>query len=293
MQTATNHHQIDAAGTGINATGNHINIASGITADILPFPDLAQGTDLVTAYCSFFITHGRGCIVHPFRESVKNRIFFTGQEHLRAANVVGVFSVADQAHARRGAPPDLVQQAWPGTMLKNTVFTSAQAKNLLQQLHAFPHGSRIRERTKIPVLLVRIAAKKPQPGVPVSAQHQIRIRLVIAKQDVVARRQSLDQVVFQQQSFGLRTRHRGVDAVDLRNHQPYPRRQRVTALKIRCDTLAQVQRLADIKNFTLLADHPVNPRQMGQTRGNFRRLSHGQPKAAIRSVYLRIAANTS
>ena len=64
----------------------------------------------------------------------------------------------------------------------------------------------------------------------------VGIRLVVAKQYVVARRQPLDQIVFEQQRLGLGTRCARFDTGDLRHHQGDARTGLVLA-KVRRDPL--------------------------------------------------------
>jgi hypothetical protein len=97
----------------------------------------------------------------------------------------------------------------------------------------------------------------------VPGQQQIRIGLVVAEQDVEAWLQSLDQVVFQQQRFGLGPRHRGVDVVDTFQHQ-LDARTLVGFLEIAGDALFKVLRLADIEHGAGRIDHAVDAGQGGQ-----------------------------
>ena len=96
-----------------------------------------------------------------------------------------------------------------------------------------------------------------------SAQNDVGIGFVIAKQDVVTRLEAFDEVVFQQQRFRFRTRHRGFDSGDMRYHQLRARRQS-GFLKIRRYALLEVDRLTDIDDLALFVQHPVNTGLRGQ-----------------------------
>ena len=75
---------------------------------------------------------------------------------------------------------------------------------------------------------------------------EIGIAFVIPEQDVVLGVQRLDEVVFQQQRFGLRAHHRGLHAHDLADHMANARAAMVF-LEIAGDAALEVDGLAYIK----------------------------------------------
>lgn len=77
------------------------------------------------------------------------------------------------------------------------------------------------------------------------------------------RLEAFDEVVFQQQCFRFRTRHRGFNTGDMRYHQLRARRQS-GFLEIRRYALFEVDRLADINDLALFIQHPVNTGLCGQ-----------------------------
>jgi hypothetical protein len=169
----------------------------------------------------------------------------------------------DAANTGRGAALDLVQQTGPRTVGEHGVLAGAQLEHLLQQLDAFAHRIGIGVGAERLVALLRRATVISQAWETVPGQEQVGIRLVVAEQDVEARLQSLDQVVFQQQRLGLGARHRGVDVVDAFQHQP-DARTLVAFLEIAGDALLQVLRLADVEHGICRVDHAVDAGQGGQ-----------------------------
>ncbi len=78
-----------------------------------------------------------------------------------------------------------------------------------------------------------------------AAEHQIRIAFVVAKKDIVFRRQGFDEVVFENQGFGFGTRDGGFDVANLFYHQRDARRM-VVFLEIAGHAPLEVDRFADV-----------------------------------------------
>ena len=106
----------------------------------------------------------------------------------------------------------------------------------------------------------------------------IRIALVVAKQDVVARLVRLDQVVLEQQRLALRARDRRLDARDLRDHHRGARMM-IGLLEVARHALLQVARLADVQRLAGGVEHAIDARAVGQrgerARARRRRRSFG------------------
>src|SRR6185312_48497 len=99
------------------------------------------------------------------------------------------------------------------------------------------------------MLAIERAAVEAQLRIRIARQADVRIALVVAIEDVVARLQRLDQVVLEEQRLALGT-HRGrLDASDLADHRRDPRFV-AALLEIARDALAQVARLADVERAT-------------------------------------------
>jgi hypothetical protein len=96
-----------------------------------------------------------------------------------------------------------------------------------------------------------------------AGQADVRIALVVAEEDVVARLLRLDEVVLEQQRLALGARHRRFDSHHLREHHRDPRFVRAL-LEIARHALLQVARLADVKGFALAVVHPVDAGTMRQ-----------------------------
>ncbi len=151
-------------------------------------------------------------------------------------------------------------------MVEHAVLASANAKNLLQQLAAVLGRRHIRKRAEILLLTIGRTTKIGQARIVMPGQHQIRISFVVAEQNVVARLERLNQIVFQQQRLGLGGCDGGFNARNVRHHQPNARRQ-ITLLEIRRHPLLQRLRLAHIQQLPrriVIAVHPRQQRQGGK-----------------------------
>ena len=263
MPAPPDHHQIDANHAFLDGAGHHVRIQSAFATDELLFLDRAQGHDLIAQHRRHLVALRLRRRLHGRFQTLQHLLFLAFQEQPRLLHVLKIAFIPDQANAGRGAALDLVEQARTGPVVENAVLAGAQPEHFLKQLHAFPHRAGIGERPKIPVLLVGRAAKIPQPRVAVAAQHNVGIGFVVAEQNVVARRQRLDQVVFQQQRLAFGARDGGLDLDDLRHHQPGARRQR-GFLEVGGNPLPEIARLADVDHLAARVKHAVHPRKMGQ-----------------------------
>jgi hypothetical protein len=195
-----------------------------------------------------------------------HRAGLAAQEVLGLVDQGLVVVLADQAGARRGAALDLVQHAGPRAGLVDAVAARAQQEGLLQGVERAVHRPGAGERPEI-VALDRVGAAvlAQLRRVVIAADHDLGKALVVAQQHVEARLQRLDQVDLEQQGVGFGAggdelhRPRGVDHVgDAVGVE--------AALGVLDDPLLQALGLADVEDFLVLADHPVDAGRVGQAR---------------------------
>ena len=180
------------------------------------------------------------------------------------AHVAGVVLFRDQPHARRGAAADLVLQAGPRAVAEIAVLALAHLEQLLHQIEAFAHRMGAGIRPEIATRQVFRAAVEGQPRIVLAAgEVDVGIALVVAQQDVVARLERLDQLRFQQQRFTLGTRHRDLDAGDLRHHRGDPRLRR-RLQEIAADALLQIAGLAHVEQLARRVEVAVDARRRGE-----------------------------
>src|SRR5574341_2074511 len=228
-------------------------------ADELLFAHLAQRRDLVAVRRRLLITHASGGGVHALGQPLDDLVFLPRQKQGGARDVLLVGTLADEAHARRGAAPDLVQQAWPRAVAEHGVLAGADAERILQELDALAHRPRVGEWPEVAGPLVEAAAVESQARETMPAQHQVGVGLVVAKQYVIARRQHLDQIVFEQQRLGLGAGDGRLNGRHLIEHQLDARRSAAARpLKIGSDPFLQVERLADVQHLARAIHHAVD-----------------------------------
>ena len=166
-------------------------------------------------------------------------------------------------------------------LAKTDVVAGAQHEHLLQQRDALAHRAGTGKRTEVAVAAVERAAMEAQLREGFAGEADVRIALVVAEQDVVARLVRLDEVVLEQQRLAFGARDRGFDARDLRHHG---RDARLVAglLEIAGDALLEVARLAHVQRFAGGVEHAVHARAgAAATRGVPRNRSLSVPPSAF------------
>ena len=116
---------------------------------------------------------------------------------------------------------------------------------------------------------------EPQLRKRVAREAHVRIALVIAKENVVARLLRLDQVVFEQQCLALGARDGRLHTRDLREHHGDSRFVRAL-LKIARNPFFEVARLADVERLAGRIEHPVDTRTMRQGAKKLRHVERGR-----------------
>jgi hypothetical protein len=118
---------------------------------------------------------------------------------------------------------------------------------------------------------VELAPMESQLRKLLARDADVRVALVVAEQDVVARLERLDQVVLEQQRLAFRTRHGRLDTRDLADHHRDPGLVRALLEVVR-DPFPQVARLADVERVAGGVEHPVDARPMRQRRDELARV---------------------
>ena len=251
----------------------------------------AQRLYLVAINRGLFEGQGHGGLFHGFGQALDHLVLLALEEHGGQLHVLGVILGGDKADAGTAAAVDLVQQTGPGAVGEDRILAGAQVEGLLQQVDGVPHHRGCREGAVVVGLAVRSAAEEGQARELIPGQLHIGVGLVVPEEDVEGRVQALDEVVFQQQGFGLGAGHGGIDAADAAHHEGDAGAGN-GALEIGRNALLQVLRLADIEHLALGVEHAIDPRQVRQGRQEglgvegrncrpgrrgrcFRRLAHG------------------
>jgi hypothetical protein len=259
------HHQIDAGQPSGRRQADDVDVVLAPAFHELLFAHPVQGLHLVAMESRLLEAQRVGGRLHARADAGEQLVVLALQEHRRADDVGGVIGCADRLHARPATAADLVQQAGPRAVGEHRVLAGAQAEHLLQDVHALAHRVGIGVGPEVAVGLVGRPPVIAQARVGMPGEHDIGVGLVVAEEDVVARRQALDQVVFQDQGLGLGARHVDARVLDARHHQSDARAE-VAFLEVTRYPLLQVARLADVEHLARLAEHAVDAGQVGQGR---------------------------
>ena len=200
---------------------------------------------------------------HPRFKFMQHGLRVAHQESLGIGDIVRIGLGRDVADARAGATLDLIEQTRPGAIGIHGVLAGPQLEHLLQQLDRFLHRPGARVRPEVAVLAVGRSAVIGEPRECVRGNLQVRIALVVAEQDVVARLQALDEVVLEQQRLGLGPDHRGLHPHDLADHVA-DAGAAVALLEIVGDAPFQVARLAHVEHRTGGIEIAVDAGQLRQ-----------------------------
>ena len=123
------------------------------------------------------------------------------------------------ADAGGGATLDLIEQAGAVAVFEHAVFAGAQQENFLQNLNAVANGVAVGVGAEVLVGFLQAAAVVGHLREGMPGEHEVGVGFVVAKQDIVFRRQGLDEVVFENQRFGFGAGYRDFDVGNLPHHQ--------------------------------------------------------------------------
>ena len=200
-----------------------------------------------------------------------HRVGLARQEGFRLRHQLRVIRLAHPAHARRGAAPDLEQQAGPAAVGEHRVLAGAQQEHPLHRRHRLIDGPGRRERPVIaPAANLRAPVLADLREGMVLGQRQPRIALVVPQHDVEPGLQPLDEVRLQQQRLGLGVGGDDLHAGRLGHHPPQPLRQAAN-MGVARHPLLEAARLADIERVALSIEHTIHAgaeRHGGERRFN-------------------------
>ncbi len=272
---------LDADLAAVGVGREDVGLVDRRQADRLMRLDLRQRPDAVAQYrgaLEFEI--GRG-LFHALRQCLLDLAVAPTQEAAHLLDDRGVLVLFDAPHARRRAALDLVLQAGPGARREHAVGTGAQREGALQRVERAVDRSGRGERPEVLVAgLARAAVLGELRPFGVAADDDIGKRLVVAQQHVEARPEALDQVVLEQQRFGLAVGDREFHGRG-RRHHPHQARREPGRLGIGRDPAAQRLRLADVENLAVGRDHAIDPRLARQGAHEFGDSPHAVGKRSF------------
>ena len=264
IRPAADEEGLDAGPLAALGDGDDVGILQVLHIDVLACLDAAQRADAVAPDGGSLEFQLVGGGVHALGIVALDRGRFAGQEAPRLVHLPGIILAADKIDARPAAALDLILQAGAGAGAEHRIRTGAQHEGARQVGHRPVHRAGRGEGAEIVTLAGLAATMLLQLAERVVAGEQdLRQALVVAKQDVVARLQLLDQVRFQKQRLDLRAGDDHLQRLGLADHPHQPVRQPVR-LGIAGHAPRQVARLADIERLAGAVQHAVDPGVAGQ-----------------------------
>ena len=249
----------DAARPDLDA--EHVAIAQlGAGHLLLPLADGLHRPHRVTKRRSLLEPFVLRRIHHPRFEVVRQLVVPAFQEQAGVLHRLPVtIGRAQRQHARRQAALDVVLQARPPALAGDHLVAGADAEQLVRQPHGAPGqlGGQERARVEVAIALHRARhqhARKRFTG----GQLQVGVVLVVAEQDVVARRPLLDQVVLERQRLDHRVGDDDGEAGDV-VQQRVGLGARPVGSEVAPDPVAQAPGLADIDGLPRLVGVEIHP----------------------------------
>ena len=289
---AAAHHGDVHAGEAVGLDrGQHIDVLVLAAVDELLVQHGLQHAHLVAAGGGLLEGEALGGGLHPVREVVDDLARLAVEEAGGEPDVGGIGLGLDQPDAGRGATLDLVQQAGTRAVGEDGVLAGAQLEGLLQQVDALAHRPGVGEGAEVARALGEGAAVVGQARVFVCGELDVGVGLVVAEEDVVARRQALDEVVLEDQGLGLGAGGGDVHAQHLRHHHG-DARAGDGLLEVAGDAALEVLGLADVEHPVVGADHAIDAGLLGEGAqeglgvegGGGRRVGHRGTALARRRV---------
>ncbi|MCW0417648.1 hypothetical protein NB689_003402 [Xanthomonas sacchari] len=245
------------AGVGaLGGAGQHVEVG-GTAVHVLPALHAAQRAQQIAQARGAFELQTFAGGLHRLHQFLAELVAAPFQEQRGAAHRLGVLVGRHQRHARRAATADLVLQARPRTIAEHAVLAAAQLEQLVHQVQRLAHRGDAGIRPEIAPGHRARATVQGDPRPLLAGQQHVGIALVVAQRHVVARRQRLDQLVFQQQRLALAAGDGDIHARHLRQHGHGPRILR-RAAEIAGHALAQRAGLSDVEQGVVGGVHAVD-----------------------------------
>ena len=158
VTAASYHDHVHGGEPLIGDGGNDVDVAGGRAFHELARLQLLQARDLVAQPRRALERERRGGLLHLSLQERQHLVGLALQKKRRVPDILLIFGLRDQAHARTRAALDLIEHAGPRAVDEDAVLAGAQLKDFLQQRHPFAHRTRAREGSEIAMRLVELAA---------------------------------------------------------------------------------------------------------------------------------------
>ena len=245
--------------------GDDVGLPGVAQVDVLVRLDAGEGADAVAVKGRLLEFEGVAGRLHGGRQMTLDGLAVALEEGLGLAHQGAIFVGVDAFRAGRAAALDLMQKTRPRPIGEHGVGTRPQQKYPLQHGEGLIDRPGRSERAEIIALAAAPAAVLEHPRKSVVAGDQNhRKRLVVAQEDIVAGRVSLDQIGFQQERFGL-----GVGGEELHRsracHHAANSIGKPGQSGVAHHPFFQVLRLAHVEDVAAGVDHAIDTGDIGQS----------------------------
>ena len=264
IRSATDEEGLDAGPLAASCQRDDVGVFQIRNIDVLAGLNARQGTDAVSPDGRRFELQRVGGVVHACGVVALDLGRCPGQEAPRLIKLRGVVGLTDKPDTGAAASLDLILQARTRAGVEDGIGTGAQHEGPSKVRHRAVDRARRREGAEI-IPLAGLAATmfRQLAERMVGRQQDLRQALVVAKKDVVARFQLLDQVRLKKQRLDLGLGDDHFQRLGLADHAHQSVRQAVR-LRVAGHPARQIARLADIERLADTVQHPVDPGVAGQ-----------------------------
>ena len=234
---------------------------------LLPIFQRLHRSSRITQMRGLFEPLGRGRVLHGIAQAPDQLVVLALEEQLRALHgFVVPLSAADRRHAGRDAPLDVVLEARTLAHAGNHFVARSNPEQPMREPHrpARQRGGHERPGVKGAVAL-HMARDEHARERLVGGELEVRIILVVAKQDVIFGPALLDQMIFERQRLDDRVGDDDLEAIRL-IQQGIGFRMYAACAEITPHAIAQRARLADINGLARLIRVYIHPGLLRQMR---------------------------
>ena len=245
-------HHLHQSAVFVDQRRRHILIPAIRHNGLLFLHQLVDGSDLIPVYRRPFIVPVSGRLVHFFLQPTEHQFKLSAQEIHHAFHQFVVFLLGNPICARGAAQADFIVHAGAEGLLRwQLMRAGANGENAPHRVQRVAHHIRAKIGAEVFRAIVRHAPHNGHARKRLLHIHaQIRIVLIVLKQDVIKRFVPLDQIAFQREGFHLAIHEHQFKVVHPCDHRAYLLRMIGGRLKILPHAIFEVFRLADINHLS-------------------------------------------
>ena len=261
--------QIDGHQRRLGMPGQDVDIVPRGGGNFLALLDLRERSQKIAVGGRLFETFGTGGLEHARLQTFHQVRTAALQKHFRVARGLRVFFIRGESrNAGPVAPADVILQARPRVSARQVHRARGDAKRLVDEMDDPVRKTGGEIGTKVNRAVFRKAPGDVHARIFLERRvTDVRIRLVVAKQDVELRFVLLDQIVFEGQGFALVVHDDVIDVRDFAYQRASLRVEPPRLQEVRLDAVPQGARFAHVENISQRVLEQVDAGVGRQSRG--------------------------